>query len=68
MEVSVNSIEKKNSVFLSIYLCVNVYIIETYIKYIVLAALIYMPIFGHLDTLPIRIWDEARLAINWRYE
>jgi len=38
--------------------------IETYIKYIVLAALIYMPIFGHLDTLPIRIWDEARLAIN----
>lgn len=24
----------------------------------------YMPIFGHLDTLPIRVWDEARLAIN----
>ncbi len=24
----------------------------------------YMPIFGCLDTLPIRIWDEARLAIN----
>ena len=24
----------------------------------------YMPIFGHLDTIPIRIWDEARLAIN----
>ncbi|MFN4234420.1 MAG: ArnT family glycosyltransferase [Bacteroidia bacterium] len=38
--------------------------IETYIKYIVLATLIYMPIFGHLDTLPIRIWDESRLAIN----
>lgn len=38
--------------------------IEPYIKYIVLAAMMYMPIFGHLDTLPIRIWDEARLAIN----
>ena len=38
--------------------------IEPYIKYLVLAALVYMPIFGHLDTLPIRIWDEARLAIN----
>jgi 4-amino-4-deoxy-L-arabinose transferase-like glycosyltransferase len=24
----------------------------------------YMPVFGHLDTLPIRIWDEARLAIS----
>jgi len=23
-----------------------------------------MPIFGHLDTLPIRISDESRLAIN----
>jgi 4-amino-4-deoxy-L-arabinose transferase-like glycosyltransferase len=38
--------------------------IEPYIKYIVLAVLIYMPVFGHLDALPIRIWDEARLAIN----
>lgn len=26
--------------------------------------LVYMPIFGHLDALPIRIWDEARLAIS----
>jgi 4-amino-4-deoxy-L-arabinose transferase-like glycosyltransferase len=34
------------------------------VKYILLAGLMYMPIFGHLDTLPIRIWDEARLAIN----
>ena len=25
---------------------------------------LYMPIFGHLDTLPLRIWDESRLAIN----
>lgn len=37
---------------------------KKYAKYIVIALLIYMPIFGHLDSLPIRIWDEARLAIN----
>ena len=35
-----------------------------YFKYMVLAVLVYMPVFGHLDALPIRIWDEARLAIN----
>jgi 4-amino-4-deoxy-L-arabinose transferase-like glycosyltransferase len=35
-----------------------------YFKYIVLAALIYIPLFGHLGAFPIRIWDEARLAIN----
>jgi len=35
-----------------------------YIKYVVLAALIYFPLFGHLDALPIRIWDEARVVIN----
>ncbi|HLW29489.1 MAG TPA: glycosyltransferase family 39 protein [Brumimicrobium sp.] len=35
-----------------------------YLKYALLAALIYIPLFGHLGTLPIRIWDEARLAIN----
>ena len=35
-----------------------------YSKYLILAALMYFPIFGHLDTLPIRIWDEARLSIN----
>lgn len=35
-----------------------------YFKYVVLASLIAIPIFGHLDTLPIRIWDEARLALN----
>ena len=38
--------------------------LENSFKYIIFAGLIYMPIFGHLDTLPIRIWDEARLAIN----
>ena len=33
-------------------------------KYLLLAALMAMPVFGHLNTLPIRIWDESRLAIN----
>jgi len=37
---------------------------KVYSKYIILAALAYMPLFGHLDNLPIRAWDEARLAIN----
>lgn len=34
------------------------------LKYILLAALLVMPIFGFLDTLPIRMWDEARIACN----
>lgn len=34
------------------------------LKYGVLFLLIYTPVFGYLETLPIRIWDEARLAIN----
>lgn len=38
--------------------------LSKYFKYFVLAALIYMPVFGHLDSLPIRIWDEARRSIN----
>jgi 4-amino-4-deoxy-L-arabinose transferase-like glycosyltransferase len=29
-----------------------------------LAALIYVPIFVHIDHVPIRIWDEARPAMN----
>jgi len=32
--------------------------------YLLLLLLLYFPIFGHLSTLPIRVWDEARLAIN----
>lgn len=32
--------------------------------FLILAALIYMPLFGHLNTLPIRTWDEARVAVN----
>lgn len=39
-------------------------IVAIYFKYIVLVVLLYMPIFGHLDALPIRIWDESRLAMN----
>lgn len=35
-----------------------------FFRYLLLAGLMYMPIFGHLDTLTLRIWDEARLAVN----
>ncbi|WP_159038469.1 ArnT family glycosyltransferase [Brumimicrobium mesophilum] len=35
-----------------------------HLKYIVLAVLIFFPLFGHLGSLPIRIWDEGRNAIN----
>lgn len=35
-----------------------------YNKYIALAVLVCLPIFSRLGSLPIRIWDEARLAIN----
>lgn len=35
-----------------------------FLFFIALAALIYMPIFGHLDDLTIRVWDESRLAVN----
>ncbi|MCB0431424.1 MAG: glycosyltransferase family 39 protein [Flavobacteriales bacterium] len=35
-----------------------------YFRFVFLALLIYMPLFGHLDTLPIRVWDESRLAVN----
>ena len=38
--------------------------LSRYGKYFVLAALIYMPVFGHLDTLPVRLYDEGRRAIN----
>ncbi len=39
-------------------------LISKYFKFIILAALVYMPVFGHLNTLPIRLWDEARVAMN----
>ena len=35
-----------------------------FFKYVLLIIVLCMPIFGHLDTLPICIWDESRLAIN----
>ena len=35
-----------------------------YLRWIILAALLYMPLFGHLDSLTIRVWDESRLAVN----
>lgn len=34
------------------------------LKISLLLGLLYFPIFLHLEHLPIRIWDEARLAIN----
>lgn len=39
-------------------------LLRRYFKYVLVVTLLYFPIFGHLDILPIRIWDEARLAIN----
>jgi 4-amino-4-deoxy-L-arabinose transferase-like glycosyltransferase len=38
--------------------------IVRYAKYLLLAALLYTPIFSHLDSLPIRIWDEGRNAVS----
>ncbi|MDR2979236.1 MAG: glycosyltransferase family 39 protein [Bacteroidales bacterium] len=38
--------------------------LEEYWKYLLLFFLISIPVFQHLGTLPIRIWDESRLAIN----
>ena len=33
-------------------------------KFILLLLVLYFPLFGHLDTLPIRLFDESRLAVN----
>lgn len=33
-------------------------------KYILLLLITAVPIFGFLDNLPIRIWDESRVAVN----
>ncbi|MBA3901452.1 MAG: glycosyltransferase family 39 protein, partial [Bacteroidetes bacterium] len=35
-----------------------------YLILFLLLILAYFPIFSHLNTLPIRIWDESRLALN----
>lgn len=33
-----------------------------YGKYLLIAAILYFPLFSHLGSLSVRIWDEARLA------
>ena len=33
-------------------------------KYLLVLLLIFVPLFQHLGSLTIRIWDESRLAIN----
>ena len=35
-----------------------------YSSFIVLALLIYFPLFGYLNYLPLQLWDESRLAVN----
>jgi 4-amino-4-deoxy-L-arabinose transferase-like glycosyltransferase len=35
-----------------------------FFSFILLILIVYFPIFAHLDTLPIRMWDEARQANN----
>ncbi len=35
-----------------------------YSKYLLFIALLYSPFFQHLGNLPIRMWDESRLATN----
>lgn len=32
--------------------------------YLIAAALLYMPLFGFLGAIPIRLWDESRQALN----
>ncbi len=36
----------------------------TIVLIIFISAVFYFPIFSHLDTLPLRLWDESRLAMN----
>ena len=38
--------------------------IHKYGKFVFLAILLYLPIFSHLDSTCIRIWDESRLTLN----
>ncbi len=37
---------------------------ELVIKILLFCLLIYFPVFLHLDSLPIRMWDEGRLAVT----
>ncbi|MES2679604.1 MAG: glycosyltransferase family 39 protein [Bacteroidota bacterium] len=34
------------------------------LKYLLLALLLYMPVFGFLNVQPLRMWDESRIAVN----
>jgi len=38
--------------------------LDTVFKVLLLAILLYFPVFGNITTLSIRTWDEARLAVN----
>ena len=38
--------------------------LSKYLIYLILGLLIYIPVFGFLNVLPIRLWDESRLAVN----
>ena len=40
------------------------HITTKYFKFFLLILLIAFPIFGNLDVLPIRVWDESRLSVN----
>lgn len=37
---------------------------QKYLPYFALALLLYVPVFGYINVLPIRMWDEARTAVN----
>jgi 4-amino-4-deoxy-L-arabinose transferase-like glycosyltransferase len=38
--------------------------LKHFFRFALLASLLYVPVFGYLDNLPIRTWDEARIAVN----
>ncbi len=37
---------------------------ERILWFLVLVVLMYQPLFGHLDSIPIQLWDESRVAVN----
>ena len=38
--------------------------IEIFLKVLFFAIIVYFPLFLHLENLPLRLWDESRLAVN----
>lgn len=38
--------------------------IEVFFKILFFSTVVYFPLFLHLENLPLRIWDEARLAVS----